>query len=76
MTPITVSQGPAPVAEPADDAPITIPDALEYSHHLAQRVQREANEATALPWWFAEAAVVVFVLAIVLSSIWPMGVAS
>lgn len=75
MTPITAPQGPPPGAMPADDAPITIPDALAYSHDLAERVQREAAAATALPWWSAEAAVVVIVLTIIVSSIWPWGVA-
>ncbi len=57
------------------DAPVTIPDALEYSHELAERVQREADEACAMPWWFWEAAVVIFVGAIAASSIYPWGFA-
>lgn len=49
---------------------------LDYSAELAERVNREAREATRLPWWFWEAAVVVFVGVIAASAAWPMGLAS
>lgn len=47
-----------------------------YNAELVARVQAEADAAIALPWWFWEAAVVVFVLTIAISTIWPWGVAS
>lgn len=60
-------------------APETLPpevaDGLHYSADLVDRVQREAEDATRLPWWFWEAAVLVFILAIAGSAAWPMGVA-
>jgi hypothetical protein len=49
---------------------------LDYSHQLAERVQREADAATALPWWFWEAAAVVFVLTLAISAAFPWGFAS
>jgi hypothetical protein len=64
-----------PSATADDDTSITVPQALEYSHELAERVQREADEACALPWWFWEAAAVVFVATIAISSIYPWGFA-
>jgi len=66
---------PTSASTQVDDAPVTIPDALEYSHELAERVQREADEACAMPWWFWEAAAVVFVATIAISSIYPWGFA-
>jgi len=49
---------------------------LEYSHDLAQRVQREADEACRLPWWFWEAAIAIFILSIAGSAAFPWGFAS
>lgn len=61
----------APPAQPADDME-TAPGML-YSHELAERVNLEAEDATRLPWWFWEAAVVVFVGVVVISSVFPWG---
>lgn len=49
---------------------------LLYSAELVRRVEREARDATRLPWWFWEAGAVIFVVAVVASSVWPWGVAS
>lgn len=61
-----------------DDFVTTIPadpaaDGLQYSAELVARVQAEADHAA--PWWFWEAAVAAFILAIAASAVWPMGVA-
>lgn len=50
-------------------------DGLAYSHELAERVEREARDATALPWWFWEVAVILVVIVLISSSVWPMGFA-
>jgi hypothetical protein len=50
-------------------------EAAAYNAELVQRVQDEANAATALPWWWPEAALVIFVLTIALSAAFPLGVA-
>lgn len=47
-----------------------------YSNELADRVEREAREATRLPWWFWEAGAIIFVVAVASSAAWPMGLAS
>lgn len=67
----------------ADDFVSTIPeggyddvaDGLAYSADLVARVHAEAADATRLPWWFWEAGFAVVAGAILLSAIWPMGVA-
>jgi hypothetical protein len=60
--------------DPVTD-PITLPGML-CSHELAEQVQREADEATELPWWFWEAAVVVVVVTLALSAVYPWGLAT
>ena len=59
---------------PTPDDPGTAPGML-YSSELAERVQREARDATALPWWFWELAAVVVVIVLALSALSPLGVA-
>ena len=48
---------------------------MAYSAELVARVQAEADAATALPWWFWEAAAVVFVGTLAISAVWPLGIA-
>lgn len=48
---------------------------LQASADLVRRVEREAREATALPWWFWEAAVVLLVLLLAWSAAQPYGLA-
>lgn len=55
--------------------PATAPGLL-YSHELCQRVEREAADACAMPWWFGYAAALVVVVAIAASAVWPWGVAT
>ena len=50
----------------------TEPGALDPLEHPAIVA---ANEATALPWWFWEAAAVVFVATLAISAVWPLGFA-
>jgi hypothetical protein len=38
---------------------------------LVARVNAEADAATALPWWFWEAAIVVFFVTLLISVLWP-----
>ena len=52
-----------------------VSDGMACSHDLAERVQREAAEATAFPWWFWEAAVAVFLGTLALSAAFPWGLA-
>ncbi|MEY2688776.1 MAG: hypothetical protein RL375_2974 [Pseudomonadota bacterium] len=54
--------------------PITLPGMLD-SHDLADRVQREADAACAMPWWFWEAAAAVLIITLALSAAFPLGVA-
>lgn len=49
---------------------------LRFSADLVDRVEREAREATSLPWWFVEAGVLIVVIAVIASSVWPWGWAS
>lgn len=59
---------------PAERADVA--DQLRASAELVERVEAEARAATALPWWFWEAAALVFVAVLALSSLFPWGFAS
>lgn len=47
-----------------------------YNADIVARVEAEADAATRLPWWWPEAAVVVFVATLLISVLWPLGWAS
>lgn len=47
-----------------------------YHADLAERVNAEAENATALPWWWPAAAALVIVVTAALSATFPMGWAS
>lgn len=47
----------------------------DYNAELVAKVEADAAEATALPWWFPEAAVAVVILTLALSAAFPWGVA-
>jgi hypothetical protein len=49
---------------------------LQYSRELAERVEREAEDATRLPVWFWPLAVVALAGSVLLSAVFPMGWAS
>ena len=55
--------------------PTTAAD-MAYSAELVRREEADAEESLALPWWFWEAAAVVFVGTIAISAVWPLGFAS
>jgi hypothetical protein len=50
-------------------------EAAAYNAELVRRVEEEADAATALPWWWPEAAAFVIILTIALSIAFPLGVA-
>ena len=58
------------------DTPDTTAADMAYSAELVARVEADAEQSLALPWWFWEAAAVVFVGTIALSAVWPLGFAS
>lgn len=49
---------------------------LQYSRELAERVQREADDATRLPAWFWPLAIIALAGSVLLSAVFPMGWAS
>lgn len=49
---------------------------MAYNAELVARVEAEAAEAIALPWWFWEAAAVVFVATVAISAVFPLGFAN
>lgn len=53
-----------------------VADQLRASTELVERVEAEARAATALPWWFWEAAALLVVAVLALSSIFPWGFAA
>jgi len=73
----------------AAEAVGNVPNALALAHYaavqdmensaanaeLVDRVNAEADAATALPWWFWEAAIVVFFVTLLISALWPWGFA-
>lgn len=63
-------------AAEACSTPDTVPADMAYSAEVVARVEAEAAEAIALPWWFWEAAAVVFVATIAISAVFPLGFAT
>jgi hypothetical protein len=53
----------------------TEPGQLDEIEHPEHPAMREAREATALPWWWAEAAAVIFTATIAVSALLPWGFA-
>ncbi len=51
-------------------------EALDFNTRLAERVNREAHDATRMPRWFSEVAAIVVVLTLICSAIWPWGFAA
>lgn len=46
-----------------------------YNAEIVAKVNAEAEAATALPWWWPEAAALVIIATIAISMAFPMGVA-